>query len=566
MQSREKESVKKVASLLVLLLMVSFVLVSLPQIGVANAEGTIYIRADGSVEGTGNILRDGDTYTFTGNIEGSIVVERDSIVLDGAGYTLHGTRNGTGVTLASRHNVRVKNISINAFGTGIAIAPNMIHLGVPSGDSSNNLVSGNTITDTVCGIVLGEASNNNTVSGNTITNSTYGIHVTGGLYELVFTEKNEIHGNTITDSKFGIHITYAKNNLLRNNHMSDNQYNFMIGGKATLADQPQFFANDVDDSNTVDGKPICYWVNQQGGVVPSDAGYVALINCAGVTVQNLNLTNNGQGIFVYSTTDSLIARNNIVDNYDDGVFLLVSHDITVTENNIENNTQGISMDGSGSNTISGNNITNNREKGINVFGSPDATITENNVTGNNEWGIRVWYQSNNAFISANCLANNSIGIQIDNSIANNITGNTITGNSDSGIRLWNSNSSIVRNAIIDSGYGISVYSCSNAIYHNDFVNNTVQVYTDGSICTWDNGSEGNYWSTYNGTDTDGDGIGDTPYIIDYNNPDKHPLMEPIIIPEFPLFAPMFLTFVALAVTLSVYKRKLRNHNQREELI
>jgi len=494
MQSREKESVKKVASLLVLLLMVSFVLVSLPQIGVANAEGTIYIRADGSVEGTGNILRDGDTYTFTGNIEGSIVVERDSIVLDGAGYTLHGTRNGTGVTLASRHNVRVKNISINAFGTGIAIAPNMIHLGVPSGDSSNNLVSGNTITDTVCGIVLGEASNNNTVSGNTITNSTYGIHVTGGLYELVFTEKNEIHGNTITDSKFGIHITYAKNNLLRNNHMSDNQYNFMIGGKATLADQPQFFANDVDDSNTVDGKPICYWVNQQGGVVPSDAGYVALINCAGVTVQNLNLTNNGQGIFVYSTTDSLIARNNIVDNYDDGVFLLVSHDITVTENNIENNTQGISMDGSGSNTISGNNITNNREKGINVFGSPDATITENNVTGNNEWGIRVWYQSNNAFISANCLANNSIGIQIDNSIANNITGNTITGNSDSGIRLWNSNSSIVRNAIIDSGYGISVYSCSNAIYHNDFVNNTVQVYTDGSICTWDNGSEGNYWS------------------------------------------------------------------------
>jgi len=548
--------VKKSASLLVLLLMVSVVLVSIPQIVVVKAEGTIYIRADGAVEGTGNILRDGDTYTFTGNIEGSIVVERDSIVLDGAGYTLHGTGNGTGVTLASRHNVRVKNISINAFGTGIAIAPNMIHLGVPSGDSSNNLVSGNTITDTVCGIVLGEASNNNTVSGNTITNSTYGIHVTGGLYELVFTEKNEIRGNIITDSKFGIHITYAKNNLLRNNHMSDNQYNFMIGGKATLADQPQFFANDVDDSNTVDGKPICYWVNQQGGVVPSDAGYVALINCAGVTVQNLNLTNNGQGIFVYSTTDSLIARNNIVDNYDDGVFLLVSHDITVTENNIENNTQGISMDGSGSNTISGNNITNNREKGINVFGSPDATITENNVTGNNEWGIRVWYQSNNAFISANCLANNSIGIQIDNSIANNITGNTITGNSDSGIRIWNSNSSIVRNAIIDSGYGISVYSCSNAIYHNDFVNNTVQAYTDGSICTWDNGSEGNYWSTYNGTDDSGDGIGDTLYVIDENNQDKHPLIEAVIIPEFPSWTPMLFMLTVLAVAVVVYKRRV----------
>jgi parallel beta-helix repeat protein len=557
MQSREKESVKKVASLHVLLMLVSVVLVSLPQIGVANAEGTIYIRADGSVEGTGNILRDGDTYTFTGNIEGSIVVERDSIVLDGADYTLHGTGNGTGVTMASRQNVRVKNILINAFGTGIAIAPSMIHLGVPAGDSSGNLVSGNTITDTTYGIRVGEASNNNTVSGNTITNSTYGIRVIGGLYELVFTEGNEIRGNSITDSEFGIYITYAKNTLLRNNHMSDNQYNFMIGGKAPLADQPQFFANDVDDSNTVDGKPICYWVNQQGGVVPSDAGYVALINCEGVTVQNLNLTNNGQGIFLYSTTDSVITKNHIINNYDDGICLLVSQNIAVTENHIENNTQGILMDGSGSNIISGNNITNSRENGINIFDSQDATVTGNIVTGNNDCGIRIWYQSDNAFISANCLANNSIGIQIDNSIANNITGNTITGSSDSGIRLWNSNSTIVRNVIIDSGYGIRVYSCSNAIYHNDFVNNTVHVYTDGSICSWEKGSEGNYWSSYNGTDRDGDGIGDTPYLIDYSNQDKHPLMEPSIIPEFPSWVILPLFFVATLVGVAVRRKVFR---------
>jgi parallel beta-helix repeat protein len=554
--------VKKVASLLVLLLLVSFVLVSLPQIGVANAEGTIYIRADGDIEGTGNILRDGDTYTFTGNIEGSIVVERDSIMLDGAGYTLHGTGNGTGVTMASRQNVRVKNILINAFGTGIAIAPSMIHLDVPARDSSGNLVSGNTITDTTYGIRVGDASNNNTVSGNTITNSTYGIQVTGGLYELGFTEGNEIRGNTITDSKFGIHLTYARNNLLRNNHMSDNQYNFMIGGKAPLADQPQFFANDVDDSNTVDGKPICYWVNQQGGVVPSDSGYVALINCEGVTVQNLNLTNNGQGIFLYSTTDSVITKNHIVNNYDDGVCLLVSQNIAVTENNIENNTQGILMDGSGSNIVSGNNITNNRENGINIFDSQDTAVTRNNVTGNNDCGIKIWYQSDSAFISANCLASNSIGIQIDNSIANNITGNTITGNSDSGIRLWNSNSTIVRNVIIDSGYGIRVYSCSNAIYHNDFVNNTVQVYTDGSICTWDKGSEGNYWSNYNGTDTDDDGIGDTPYIIDYSNQDKHPLMEPLIIPEFPSWMPLLVMLVAIVAVIVVYRDNLKKQSRR----
>ena len=36
---------------------------------------------------------------------------------------------------------------------------------------------------------------------------------------------------------------------------------------------------------------------------------------------------------------------------------------------------------------------------------------------------------------------------------------------------------------------------------------------------------GNYWDDYNGSDTNGDGIGETPYIIDGNNSDNYPLIE-----------------------------------------
>jgi len=86
--------VKKFVSMLVLLLFLSLVLVSFPQIVVVKAESTIYIRADGSVEGT-----DGNVYTFTGNINGSIIVEKDNVVVNGAGFTLQGDGNGRGIDL-----------------------------------------------------------------------------------------------------------------------------------------------------------------------------------------------------------------------------------------------------------------------------------------------------------------------------------------------------------------------------------------------------------------------------------------------------------------------------------
>jgi len=51
---------------------------------------SISIRADGSIDPeTANITSlDNVTYAFTADINASIVVERDNIVVDGAGYTV----------------------------------------------------------------------------------------------------------------------------------------------------------------------------------------------------------------------------------------------------------------------------------------------------------------------------------------------------------------------------------------------------------------------------------------------------------------------------------------------
>jgi len=114
------EEVKRSASLLALLLFLSLVLVIFPQIAPVNAEGTIYIRADGSVEGTDEILRDGNLYTFTSDIYGPIVVEKDDVVIDGAGYTLEGNEENMGINLNERSGVKIKNINFLNWWCGIA--------------------------------------------------------------------------------------------------------------------------------------------------------------------------------------------------------------------------------------------------------------------------------------------------------------------------------------------------------------------------------------------------------------------------------------------------------------
>ncbi len=107
-------------------------------------------------------------------------------------------------------------------------------------------------------------------------------------------------------------------------------------------------------------------------------------------------------------------------------------------------------------------------------------------------------------------------------IANAVSGNTV------GILLSGSANTVTKNYIFDNEMGLFFGfeqvngSAANIpsdidISENSFVNNTYQL--TGCVCkvynfseaihSWDNGKLGNYWSNYNGTDTDHDGIGDT---------------------------------------------------------
>jgi parallel beta-helix repeat protein len=178
-----------------------------------------------------------------------------------------------------------------------------------------------------------------------------------------------------------------------------------------------------------------------------------------------------------------------------GIYLKYLDNVTISNFTIRGPQIGIYLEGCSNVTVSGNTITGTTVPvptmqytgGVFVWGGGSCTISGNNLTGNME-GIHLGETEHNVIVD------------------NNLTGNTY------GIHMWGSS--------------------NNTIYGNSFVNNAEQAKDlyGSSFNIWDDGSIGNFWSDYNGTDADGDGLGDSPYVVGVNNMDRFPLMEPFIIP------------------------------------
>ncbi|GAH87756.1 unnamed protein product, partial [marine sediment metagenome] len=182
--------------------------------------------------------------------------------------------------------------------------------------------------------------------------------------------------------------------------------------------------------------------------------------------------------------------------------------------------------------------------GILVVNTTDSTIS--NVSSHNTWGNGIQlHTSSNCDITDCDSYNNGAGIYLKSSSNNNIINCDTYDNSRHGIYLYYASYNDIINCNIYDNQGtysygiyISCPSDNNLIHHNNFVNNAVENAYDECSNQWDDGSEGNYWSDYEGKypgATNNGLVWDTPYAIPGgSNQDNFPLVDPIGPEDFTL--------------------------------
>ena len=213
---RECRLERKAASEIMLILLTIGMLSLAFNIQPAKSEwtGTVYIRADGSIDPPDAPIMTYDkiTYTLTGNITSygnGIIVERGNIIIDGKNYVIKGTKdydNKGIMILANRNNVTIINTQIMNFWRGVYLYC-----------SSNSNISGNNIVNNFEGVSL-FAFSNSTISRNNIANNDHGMYLHSSL-------NNTISENNITANSYhGIFLVCSSNNIMSRNNIANNEW------------------------------------------------------------------------------------------------------------------------------------------------------------------------------------------------------------------------------------------------------------------------------------------------------------------------------------------------------
>lgn len=244
----------------------------------------------------------------------------------------------------------------------------------------------------------------------------------------------------------GLALDGVKDGEVFMNAMSGNRWNFRLvpfpGYESTVV---------VDETNTVDGKPVYVWTGQEDAAVPADAGMVYLVGCRNITAEDLTLSGTYVGLTVFNSAGVTVRNVTATGNYAGAIC---------------KDTDDLLIDASA--------FVGNEYSGLSCFGCTASAVTGSLIADNGA----------GAFLFA---ATPGDTVLWRNTFRNNTGGHFPAGNS------------VSLNSTLPVSY----------LYNGTYFTHAL----------------GNFWDDYAGTDTDGDGIGETPYSTPNLN-DTCPLVAP----------------------------------------
>jgi parallel beta-helix repeat protein len=229
----------------------------------------IYIYSNGDIHPSeAPIVRSGSVYTLSADITSSsstygIVVQRNSVILDGSGHLLNGKGGSYGIYLGSVSNVTIRNMSVGSFFYGIfeqscsndtVTETSLSHndYGIYLDSSRLSVISGNNVTQNAYGGICLDDSQNNSVIENDLGNNV-GSNGIGGIKIFDVSEFNRIVGNCFTsNSLFGVYVENAYCNSVFHNNFVSNYYQAYVASSS---------GNTWDDGYPSGGN---YWSDYAG--------------------------------------------------------------------------------------------------------------------------------------------------------------------------------------------------------------------------------------------------------------------------------------------------------------
>ncbi|MHA1148928.1 MAG: right-handed parallel beta-helix repeat-containing protein [Promethearchaeota archaeon] len=360
----------------------------------------------------------------------------------------------------------------------------------------------------------------------------------------------EILDSLIEENEYGILIDNSKEIEIAYNDISNNHYGIQIGinGKR-IAIYENYIGNNNNSGINIQGTEIKIENNtiEYNNGLSGKGIYMDAVSS--ILVEANNISHNRDGIDARSGSfNCLFKENLLINNTNRAIYLESSNNMGIYKNNFSElgDQATIFLENSDNNKMRENIISNSLDSGEGIYLSSSNfnTINDNLIMDINSTAISL-VSSNDNKISKNHIENISTAIIVmSNSNDNEINGNTLLNSTKNLLHLsdsWSNdiNSNLIENATIN-GILIEGNSNENTIYYNNIINNLElgiyfhgstqnnEIYLNNFIYNYDDTNQvrnlgsgnvfneatmllGNYWANYTALDTDGDGVINTPY-------------------------------------------------------